>query len=228
MASKKSLDKNSRRREIFLSHSHQDAALAQVLNECLDKVFGVKAINFHATSIDNDIKPGEDFFATIRSRITTSDVILFLLTPNSLESLWVWFEMGVCWERYAKGNMGLVPMTLNVDHKKLPPHFQTIKYVDLAKPQDIKNFFKNLVSEFIQGDATKLDEVQLAQEMKNALTLPPQNLEINGSVNKQDLSHILTDLIRLEALNTSYLSAFNDIYSQQEIREMKKIASKKR
>jgi len=109
---------------IFLSHSHKDADLANVLESQFNAVFGKKAVIFEASSIPNNIPSGQNFFDVIRKRINNMNLILFLLTPNSLNSLWVWFEMGAAWNRYDKKDIWLVPLNLGVTNAELPPIFK--------------------------------------------------------------------------------------------------------
>jgi hypothetical protein len=86
------------KRAIFISHAQEDAPLAEVVKVQIEKVFG-KGVAVFVSSIPGAIPPGSDWLDSILRNLVSSDAFFVLLTPNSMQRRFVWFEIGFSWLR---------------------------------------------------------------------------------------------------------------------------------
>jgi hypothetical protein len=83
---------------IFVSHTSADEALVRALVDLLKAALGIPADQIRCTSLDGHRLPGgADIDATIRAEVAAADVMLAIVTPQSLDSIYVIFEMGARW-----------------------------------------------------------------------------------------------------------------------------------
>ena len=74
--------------KVFISHSSSDNWVARKISDDLTKI-GIE------TFLDEkDIETGESIDDKIKSQLTNCDEILILLSPSSLNSFWVFIEIG--------------------------------------------------------------------------------------------------------------------------------------
>lgn len=84
---------------IFVSHAHDDADLAGRLVAVLRHgLCGIDAADLRCTSQSaHGLLPGEQLSSTLRSNVTAARAVVGLLTPHSLASPYVLFELGAAW-----------------------------------------------------------------------------------------------------------------------------------
>lgn len=83
---------------ILISHSAKDGKLAAALISLLRAGLGIHANQIRCTSVDGYRLPGgADTNDQLRLEINTARVLIGLLTPNSLNSTYVLFELGARW-----------------------------------------------------------------------------------------------------------------------------------
>jgi hypothetical protein len=83
---------------VFISHSSEDAALAEVFADLLREALGLKPREIRCTSVDGyRLHAGARTSDTIRREVMGSTVFIALITPSSLRSGWVMIELGGRW-----------------------------------------------------------------------------------------------------------------------------------
>ncbi len=78
-------------RRVFLSHSALDRELAELVREHLGEA------QVFMASKPGSIRPGQEWLDTVFENLREADYYLVLLTHNSKERPWVWFESGAAW-----------------------------------------------------------------------------------------------------------------------------------
>ncbi len=83
---------------VFISHSSRDAVIAENLVDFLRSSFRLSANDIRCTSVDGYKLPaGANIDAQLRAEVFESDVFVALLSPASLTSAYVLFELGARW-----------------------------------------------------------------------------------------------------------------------------------
>lgn len=77
---------------VFLSHADTDVDLARLLQEELRRA--KPAMEVFVSSVPGAIPTGEEWLSEIKRQLKASDAYLILLTPASVQRLWVWYESG--------------------------------------------------------------------------------------------------------------------------------------
>lgn len=84
--------------QLFVSHSHEDARLAALLVEFICSSTGLSAKNVRCTSLDGSGLPGGAYTSTqLQREVATADAFIALLSPASVASHYVSFELGARW-----------------------------------------------------------------------------------------------------------------------------------
>jgi hypothetical protein len=100
-------------RQLFISHAHQDAELAQRLATDL------RAQGWPVWIAPDSIQPGEQWVEAINRGLEESGVLLLLISPAAVSSAWVRRETNVAIELEHNGKMAFYP--LEVQPCDLPP-----------------------------------------------------------------------------------------------------------
>lgn len=83
---------------VLISHSGRDVDLASELTELLRTGIGLRAEQIRCSSVDGYRLPGGvNTEAQLRKEINLAKVLVGLITPNSLSSAYVLFELGARW-----------------------------------------------------------------------------------------------------------------------------------
>ncbi len=83
--------------KIFISHSSNDKELVLMFVDLLTQGFHIDYDEIFCTSMDNALRVGEDFIKSIKDNLHDSEIVLFLITQNYIESKFCIMEMGAAW-----------------------------------------------------------------------------------------------------------------------------------
>lgn len=109
--------------QIFISHAHQDAEVAQRLAHDL-------AAHGYAIWIAPDsIRPGEKWVEAINRGLEESGIFVLLLSPDAVASRWVQMETNVAIEFEHEGEIQFYPLMLKTC--RLPALWRTFHYISL-------------------------------------------------------------------------------------------------
>lgn len=96
---------------VFISHSNEDAALAEALIELLKSALGLVPSQIRCSSVDGYRLPvGVNTESKLREEVNAARVVVGLITPSSLASCFVMFELGARWG----ANLFLAPLLAGV------------------------------------------------------------------------------------------------------------------
>jgi hypothetical protein len=105
---------------IFISHSSNDAELAQLLVDLLRTALNIPSKEIRCTSIDGYRLPGgADVDSQIKSEILQSTTLIGLISEKSFDSAYVLFELGARWGT-GKNLIPLLAPGMNPDELKGP------------------------------------------------------------------------------------------------------------
>lgn len=83
--------------KIFISHSSKDKELVLMFVDLLVQGFHIDYDEIFCTSMDNALRVGEDFIKSIKENLHDSEIVLFLITQNYINSKFCIMEMGAAW-----------------------------------------------------------------------------------------------------------------------------------
>src|SRR5580765_4728119 len=119
---------------IYISHSPEDTPMVQAM---------VRAINSIGLSAWPPIVPKQHtkkWAERVEKAIKNSETFLFLMTPNTKFSNWMYFELGAAVGRTMYGwSISIRPLLVgDVAHKSLPPFLRQGQpiWLELGSPED--------------------------------------------------------------------------------------------
>lgn len=128
-------NEESSKRKIFISHSTKDAMFINYLKRELLKEFNVWV---------NDISPGEKISNSIKEGIRSSDFLIIVLSPNSINSNWVQGELAYALELEKKGEIENV-IPLLIQECEIPLQIESRLRLDFSDPNSFDIKIKDLI-----------------------------------------------------------------------------------
>ena len=83
--------------KIFISHSSKDKELVLMFVDLLVQGFHIDYDDIFCTSMDKALRVGDDFIKRIKENLLDSEIVLFLITQNYIDSKFCIMEMGAAW-----------------------------------------------------------------------------------------------------------------------------------
>jgi hypothetical protein len=136
---------------VLISHSSKDKALAEALIDLLRSGLGLLPTQIRCSSVDGYRLPaGVNSHDQLRAEIKTVGVLIGLLTPNSLVSTYVMFELGARWG----ADLFMIPLLAGI------------------KPEEMRGPHGVLNALSCEADGQL---VQLVEDTGKELGIPPQS-----------------------------------------------------
>ncbi len=83
---------------VFISHSSNDVGVAKLLIELLRKALHLRSDEIRCTSVDGyRMHAGSPTDETLRAEVHDAELLIGLITPDSMRSVYVIFELGARW-----------------------------------------------------------------------------------------------------------------------------------
>lgn len=141
---------------IFLSHASDDKELAELLAEQIRVMFGRDTVKVFVSSEPDAIGAGDKWFPTILQQLEEATALVVLLTPNSIDRRWVWFEIGYFWRKVETSEGRLYPLhTPSI--KEIPHPLNELQAKSLKDREQLKTFASNLKDQFGFGEPNHFD-----------------------------------------------------------------------
>lgn len=179
--------------DIFISHSSDDAPIAEAVVNLIKKAFNISSDKIRCTSVDGyKLRSGANTDQQLREEIFSSKVFVAILTPNSISSTYVLFELGARWG----GNLPLLPLicdTAGVSMLQGP--LKNIHSLNATVESDIHQFvndigrYLNVPSE---NAPTYLKEIGVLKELSKAAK-QDNKLTAHGNVHNSTVNTVNTD-----------------------------------
>ncbi len=83
--------------KIFLSHCSKNGQLAEVLTECMHEGIGVEEDDVFCSSMNYSIPSGEDFTKHIKDELDKCQIVIAMIIPEYLKSIYCLMELGAAW-----------------------------------------------------------------------------------------------------------------------------------
>ena len=97
--------------QIFISYSHKDRAFVSVLSRAL------RRLSVDVWLDDHQLEIGDRLSQRIEQAISRVDFVIVVISPNSVSSQWVNYELSLVLLREGKDNKGrLLPLLLKEDN----------------------------------------------------------------------------------------------------------------
>lgn len=151
-------DIKSGRYSIFISHIHENEAVAKKLKEYLLDLFPSE-IDVFISGDPDSIPAGQDWFRTIIDAINDCDYMIILCTPASIERKWIYFEAGAA----AVLGRKIIPICfagLNIGALPSPLSYVRSQAIDTEDSERLKKHFEIFIQEIakqISGKGPMLD-----------------------------------------------------------------------
>ncbi|HEL1120087.1 TPA: toll/interleukin-1 receptor domain-containing protein, partial [Streptococcus equi subsp. zooepidemicus] len=128
---------------VFFSHSSLDKEIAKYLKDKLIEYTG-GTVRIFVSSDGESIPFGKNWLSTIEHGLEESRIMFLLVTPNSINNLWLSFEAGF---GYSK-NIRVIPLCFKVSVSDLKYPLGMLQGYDLQSADSFNNIISILNSEF--------------------------------------------------------------------------------
>lgn len=160
-------------RNVFISHCVLDSDLAKSVSRTLKTLSLGQIRTWYSTSdnYEEGFAPGDVWFARICNEITQCKILVVLLTPNSIDKPWIYFESGI-----AKGSPDtrVMPLCIGINKDDIKPPLSHIQLYQLSDYDSAKSFvdvlFNTLGINFYE-EISKLQIQNLVVETENRLVI---------------------------------------------------------
>jgi hypothetical protein len=157
---------------IFVSHSSKDQALAKALVTLLKSALALPADQIRCSSVDGHRLPvGANTESTLRGEVNAAKILIGLVTPSSLASHFVMFELGARWG----GKLFMAPLLCGVAPHELKDPLRLLNSLLATERPQLLQLVDDIASELkikLQSAAAYSGEidalVRQAQAIPNA------------------------------------------------------------
>ena len=152
--------------KVFISHSSQDAELAKTLTELMRKALRLSSEDIRCSSVDGyRLQAGAPTDELLRKEVDEAELLVGLITPNSLRSLYVAFELGARWGK----NKPMIPLlALGVTPTHLGGPLAGITALNCDNESQVTQFLEQAASDLsveLERPSSILSDVSLMAQM---------------------------------------------------------------
>ena len=128
--------------DIFISHSSKDSELAKLLIDLLKTSLNISSKQIRCTSVNGYRLPaGASTDARLREEVHDSKVLIGLISPNSVSSAYVLFELGARWG----ASLPLIPLvTSKTGNELLQGPLSGINALNCCEPAQLHQLVSDL------------------------------------------------------------------------------------
>jgi hypothetical protein len=161
--------------KIFISHRHKDRQLVQRLIDCISAYFAISAADIRATSVaPYRLRVGENTSERLRRDISDAEVVLGILSADTMESVYVAFELGSAW---GQGIWTCPLLARGADESHIPAPIRDLSPLHLSNPRDCHQLMEDLATAKDldrRADVQQSELAQRVQELVDAAQPPTQ------------------------------------------------------
>lgn len=129
---------------IFITHYSGDKALAELVSSLIRRISLHQIIPWHSsdTGADGGLKPGDLWFQEIVARIRKSTAVVALITPNSVNRPWVYFESGLG----QAVDCSVIPLCIGVGRDSVVPPLSIYQCYQFTDYRSVVEFVAKLMN----------------------------------------------------------------------------------
>lgn len=133
--------------KFFISHYSGDKSTAELFSGALRRITLEQISPWFSSdsSGGSGLKPGDIWFNQILEKITQSKAVVSLLTPNSINRPWIYFESGI---GQALENCEVIPVCIGINPDNIFPPLGLYQCYQLNDYRSIADFFSKLLDLF--------------------------------------------------------------------------------
>jgi hypothetical protein len=123
--------------DVFISHSSHDVALAGALVDLLRAALRPRPETIRCTSVPGyQLEGGADVNSVIRREAVKAGVFIAVVTPASLASPYVLFELGARWG-LDELERSLIPLVAGMEKNRVPMPLSSLHLIDIAEAAQV-------------------------------------------------------------------------------------------
>lgn len=163
--------------KVFISHAAADKKTASYVAEQIE-THG-KDTEAFVSSRPGDIPPTSEWLASVQQALSQADKYLVLLTPNSIQRPWVWFEAGAAW--HSKKPLVLARAG-GIEASEVPEPLGTKQLPSLEVADEVRAVLSVLGVEtgIAEEMAARISELSSRAELAGAEEPVWESLELDG------------------------------------------------
>lgn len=172
--------------DIFISHSSQDADTAKLLIDLLKTSLNLSSSKIRCTSVNGYRLPaGASTDEVLKKEVHESKVLIGLISPNSINSAYVLFELGARWG----ASLSLIPLiTSELGSELLKGPLSGINSLNCCETAQLQQLISDLKAELkITGESPEVYQDKIELLVNHSLKELLPNNETNKSSGKQTI-----------------------------------------
>jgi hypothetical protein len=148
-------------RRVFVSHIHEEVALATVLRDWVTDAFRGSGVTAFLSSDRQSLPAGSKWLDVVKRNLEGSEVAIAVLSPESLKRPWPNIELGAAWVR----DIVVIPFCHSGARSgELPPPFGTFHGVDIDNDDPGRDFLGGVADALKLQHPEKLDFARFKRE----------------------------------------------------------------
>lgn len=152
--------------KVFLSHIHEDKAIAITIAKYLEQAFS-RAIEIFVSSDGTSILLGDKWLDRIEENLKSSSILIVLASPNSVPRPWINFEAGGGWI----GGARVMPVCIRgMKIAALPQPLKSLQASEIGSPEGVRDFFLG-VAKVLDLDCSFADWAEVGKQLERAAEL---------------------------------------------------------
>lgn len=150
---------------LFISHASSDAEFANSVKQEIEKVFA-NGVSVFCTSSPGAIPVGVDWLSDIEKKLGSTQAVIAIITPISIERPWVWFEIGATWSKGRSGDCRIYPLCApEIEMGQLPSPLDRLQALSMGKAADLKLLFEALINQFGFGKISSFKATNISSRI---------------------------------------------------------------
>ena len=126
---------------IFISHSSKDRVLVDSFVKALEASMVIPEGGIRCTTLPGyRLRAGAHTSSALRTEIAEAQILIGVLTPESLESGWVMFELGAAWGACKP----VLTVSVGIDYEFMPGPLKETNATDAASRAELEQLFEEI------------------------------------------------------------------------------------